>query len=245
VTSAATRARWLELAREKRAARDAADLLDQRREVLLRELHRRLDAEDAVRLRFTEALERARFALGEARVELGGTAVEAASLAVRDAPSVDQHPRSLVGIALPDLEARVPAARPTWAPGGTCESLDRARALFLEALSIAVDFARERLAVSNLGRGLAQTNRRWNALDSVILPGLARELADIAGALAEEERDDDFRRRRARSGRSAGGVCDRAYSTTSTFSPSTSLQKRATSAFENSFQPRHGPDGAV
>jgi H(+)-transporting ATP synthase subunit D len=196
VTSAATRARWLELAREKRAARDAADLLDQKREVLLRELHRRLDAEDAVRLRFTEALERARFALGEARVELGGTAVEAASLAVRDAPSVDQHPRSLVGIALPDLEARVPAARPTWAPGGTCESLDRARALFLEALSIAVDFARERLAVSNLERGLAQTNRRWNALDSVILPGLARELAGIAGVLAEEERDDDFRHRR-------------------------------------------------
>lgn len=205
MTSAATRARWLELAREKRAARDAADLLDQRREVLLRELHRRLDAEDAVRLRFTEALERARFALGEARVELGGTAVEAASLAVRDAPSVDLHPRSLVGIALPDLEARVPAARPTWAPGGTCESLDRARALFLEALSIAVDFARERLAVSNLERGLAQTNRRWNALDSVILPGLARELADIAGALAEEERDDDFRRRRRKGPGPASG----------------------------------------
>lgn len=67
------------------------------------------------------------------------------------------------------------------------------------------DFARERLAVSNLQRGLAQTNRRWNALDSVILPGLARELADIAGALAEEERDDDFRRRRRRGPGPASG----------------------------------------
>jgi vacuolar-type H+-ATPase subunit D/Vma8 len=196
VTSATTRARWLELAREERAARDAAELLDQKREVLLRELHRRRDAEDAVRLRFTEALEQARLALGEARIELGGTSIRAASLAVRGAPSVGLHPRSLVGIALPDLDARLPAARPTWAPGGTCESLDRARVRFLEALSIGVDFARERLAVANLQRGLAQTNRRWNALDRVILPGLARELAEIAGALAEEERDDDFRRRR-------------------------------------------------
>ena len=65
-------------------------------------------------------------------------------------------------------------------------------------------------------------------------------------ARASVERDDDFRRRRARPERSTGGVWDEgAYSTTSTFSPSTSLQKRARSALENSFQPRQGPHSAV
>jgi H(+)-transporting ATP synthase subunit D len=205
VTAAATRARWLELTREKRAARDAADLLDQKREILLREMHRRHEAENAVRLRWNEAIERARLALQDARVVLGDAGVEAASLAVRDAPSVAVVARSLMGIALPDLQGRFPDPRPPWAPGGTCESLDRARALILEALSIAVDYARERLAVSNLERGLARTNRRWNALDSVILPGLDRELAGIAGALAEEERDDDFRRRRWKEPDAAAG----------------------------------------
>ncbi|HEU5250603.1 MAG TPA: V-type ATP synthase subunit D [Thermoanaerobaculia bacterium] len=202
MTSPATRARWLELAGERRAAAEAADLLDQKREVLLRELHRRLGVEDAVRRRFAEAIARARRAVAEAQVELGGDGVKAAALAVRDAPSIDVHPRSLVGVALPDLKGRFPAARPSWAPGGTCESLDRSRMLFLEALSIGVEFACEQMAVSNLRRALAQTNRRWNALVRVILPGLARELAVIAGALAEEERDDDFRHRR-RKGRAA------------------------------------------
>jgi V/A-type H+-transporting ATPase subunit D len=202
MTSPATRARWLALAGERKAAAEAADLLDQKREVLLRELHRRLGVEEAARRRFVEALARARHAAAEAQVELGSDGVRSAALAVRDAPSVDVHSRSLVGVALPDLRGRFPAPRPSWAPGGTCESLDRSSALFLEALSIAVEFASERMAVSNLRRGLAQTNRRWNALVRVILPNLARELATIAGALAEEERDDDFRHRR-RKGRAS------------------------------------------
>jgi H(+)-transporting ATP synthase subunit D len=245
VTAAATRARWLELAGEQRAAREAAELLDQKREVLLRELHRRLAAEAETRLRAAAALERARIALDDACVELGGPAVEAASLAVSDAPSLEARPRSLLGIALPDLGGSLPAPRPNWSPGGTSESLDLSRALFLEVVPILVELARERLAVSNLQRGLARTNRRWNALDSVVLPGLARDLAAIAGALAEEERDDDFRRRRRKAsgfGKPGGDDAPPSrYSTTSTFSPRTSLQNRARSAFENSFQPRQGP----
>lgn len=196
MTAAATRARWLELAAERRAAREAADLLDQKREVLIRELQRRLEAEAAARVHAIAALESARLALDEACVELGRSAVEAAALAVRDAPTVDSGASSLLGIALPHLGGRFPESRPNWSPGGTCESLDRSRALFLAALPTLVELARERLAVSNLERGLQRTNRRWNALDSIVLPGLARDLAAIAGALAEEERDDDFRRRR-------------------------------------------------
>ena len=204
MTAAATRARWLELLGERRAAREAAELLDQKREVFLRELHRRLDAEAATRLRVEAALRRARVALGEACVEIGIAAVEAASLAVAEAPSLEARPHSLLGIALPDLGSRVPAPRPGWSPGGTSESLDRSRVLFLEALPILVELAREQLAVANLQQGLARTNRRWNALDSVVLPALARDLASIAGALAEEERDDDFRRRRRKTSGSFG-----------------------------------------
>ena len=197
---AATRSRWLELKRELAAARRGRQLLDEKREVLVREVLRARARADAARARAAQKLAAARAALSEAEIEIGSAAAEAAGLAqLPAAPALDLAPRSLLGVALPALRARFPVFQALYAPGGTSGSLDGAARAYAALVPHLAALAEEELAVTNLQEALARTNRRWNALDRVLLPNLASEIRRVENDLDEEARDEAFRgRRRAR-----------------------------------------------
>jgi vacuolar-type H+-ATPase subunit D/Vma8 len=97
---------------------------------------------------------------------------------------------------LPTLHARFAPFRPRYGPGGTAESLDQAGKAFAEALPVLVRLAKEELAVRNLQHGFAQTVRRLNAIEKVVLPRLDHEIREVGSALEEEERDEALRRKR-------------------------------------------------
>jgi V/A-type H+-transporting ATPase subunit D len=200
VNRAATRSRWLELKRDLAAARRGRELLDEKREVLVREVLRARARADAARTRAAEKLAAARAALSEAEIEIGSAAAEAAGLAqLPAAPALDLAPRSFLGVALPALRARFPVFRALYAPGGTSGSLDNAARAYADLVPHLAALAEEELAVTNLHEALARTNRRWNALDRVLLPNLASEIRRVENDLDEEARDEAFRgRRRAR-----------------------------------------------
>jgi len=205
VNRAATRSRWLELRRDRAAARRGRELLDRKREVLVREILRVRARRDARQREAAAALAAARAGLSEAELELGVDAVEAAAFAQRPRASVEIAPRSLLGVALPTLSGRFETFRVRYAPGGTSESLDRAARAFAALTPLLVSLAEEELAVENLRQGLRRTNRRWNALDRIILPALDREIGKVESAIEEEARDETVRgRRRARLTRAEG-----------------------------------------
>ena len=198
MTHAATRARLLELRRSAEAARRGRDLLDEKREALLREvLARRRDA--AVKRREAAGrLRRARSLLAEAEVELGTDRVDAAALAQLAARrSVGLTPRRVAGARLSAVRLSGPAFRLRYGAGGTGAPLDRAALAFADVVGPLVDLAEAENALARLAEALAKTNRRLNALEKVILPSLVREIARTAGALEEEERDQWVRCRRA------------------------------------------------
>jgi V/A-type H+-transporting ATPase subunit D len=200
VNRAATRSRWLELRRDLAAARRGRELLDEKREVLVREVLRARARADAARAVAARKLTAARAALSEAETEIGSAAAEAAGLAqIPAAPALDLTPRSLLGVALPALRARLPVFRALYAPGGTSSSLDGAARAYADLVLQLAALAQEELAVTNLQEALARTNRRWNALDRVLLPNLVGEIRRVENDLDEEARDEAFRgRRRAR-----------------------------------------------
>jgi V/A-type H+-transporting ATPase subunit D len=203
MTGAAVRSRLLILRRERGAARRGHDLLEQKREVLLRELLRRTRLRADVADRAAAALADARARLREAQTELGRLAVESAALAQTEMASVERRAKKLLGIALPALHGRFKPFRPRYGPGGTAESLDRAGSAFADALPVLVRLAEEDLAVRNLQEGFAKTVRRLNALEKVVLPRLDDEIRAVTTALEEEDRDEALRRKRwlAASGR--------------------------------------------
>jgi V/A-type H+-transporting ATPase subunit D len=196
MSGSATRSALLDLGFAREAARRGRELLDQKREILQRELSRRETARQAAREKAAAALALARKTLREARVELGRDAVDAAALAQTPAAHAEIVEARVLGVSTPSVRLLPAAWTLGWSPGGTSESLDRAAAEFAGALPLLAELAQAQLGVRNFARALARTNRRLNALEMIVLPGLEREIRDVASALEEDERDEAFRRKR-------------------------------------------------
>jgi V/A-type H+-transporting ATPase subunit D len=193
----AIRSRLHALRIERQAAQLGRDLLDNKREAILRALADRGRRRDAARRAVVEAHARARVAMTEARIELGGRAVDAAALAQPRAAMVDWRAGSVVGVPTPTLTAHVPSFVPHYGPAATSAGLDLAGAEFSALAEALVAFAEEDEAVRNLQLGLTKTVRRLKALEEVVLPRLEREARAVSVALEEDERDDTVRSRRA------------------------------------------------
>lgn len=196
MSAAATRSQWLELCAAREAAQRGRELLDEKREILQRELTRRTAARREAREKAATALATARMALREAQVELGRDAVDAAALAQSPAASAEIGEARVLGVSAPGVRLRSEKWTIGWSPGGTSESLDRAALAFSGALPLLADLAQAELAVRNFARALARTNRRLNALEMIVLPDLEREIRNVASGIEEDERDEAFRRKR-------------------------------------------------
>ena len=192
---AATRSRLFELRRDRGAAQRSAELLDRKREVLLREIARRerlrQSLRDVVAAGYAEAHRRLRVA----RVELGMRGVEEASLAqpVRDA--IEHRETSVMGVRIPQLTANVAPYRAFYGAAATAESLDECGAAFTELVPQVIALAQEEIAVARLSAAMRKTTKLLNALQKVVLPRIAREIRAIVDGIEEDERDDAVRRR--------------------------------------------------
>ena len=191
----AVRSRLLTLQQERRAARLGWELLDNKREAILRELLQRTRRRDDLRLTMRQALRDARRMLRVARIEIGGAQIDRAALAQPVSVSVEVRHGSLVGVPMPRLQPQMNAFVPQYGPCGTTASLDAAGTRFSDLIPTLIELAQEEEAARNLHAGLVKTVRRLKALEQVVIPRLARDVRDVAAALEEDERDESVRRK--------------------------------------------------
>jgi len=190
----ATRSRLFELRRNRGAALRSAELLDRKREVLLREIARRERALRELRDVAASGHAEARRRLGIARVELGMRGVEAAALAQPARFTLELRERSVMGVRIPELEAAIEPYRAFYGAAATSESLDEAGAAFTELFPAVVALAQEEIAVERLSVAMRKTTKLLNALQKVVLPRIEREIHAIVDGIEEDERDDAVRR---------------------------------------------------
>lgn len=189
----ATGSRLLELRAIERAARLGLELLEKKREVLLRETLRRRARLAAAREQARSALGVARLSMARARITLGRHALGTALLAhPPDCRLVVRWAR-LLGVRLPSITAHPSVFRPRYAPGGTTPALDEAGRAFSDAWPKVLQLAAEEAAARTLGRALAKTTRQVNALERRVLPELADAIRQVTSALDDEERDGALR----------------------------------------------------
>jgi V/A-type H+-transporting ATPase subunit D len=204
VKEAAVRSRLIQLRHDLAAARSGRDLLDRKREAILRALAERLPREAVARDIAAIAIAHARAAVDLAQTEAGRAALEAASLAQPPVePPAFRH-ISVVGVAVPMLIGQPTGYRPFYGPASGPPSFDRAGAAFTAALPAIYSLASEETGVRRLRAALRRTARRMNALDEIVLPRLERQIAEVGAALEEEERDEAIRRKRWVAGRRPG-----------------------------------------
>ena len=198
MTGPAIRSRLHALAAELRAATLGRDLLDDKREAILRTLTDRSRQHATATARVEELWTRAQQALRDACIEMGGEAVDAAALAQTSSATVSWRPGSVVGVATPRLHESVSAFAASYGAAATTASLDRAGDEFTQLIPALVRLAEAEEAVRNLRAALQKTVRRLKALEQLVIPELEREARAVSSALEEEERDDSIRARHAR-----------------------------------------------
>lgn len=191
----AVRSQLLRLREELGAAHGGRDLLDRKREAIVRALAERVPRRDAIARRAAAELGDARAALGRAELVMGRAAVDAAALAQAPLPPLEVQELAIVGVRVPRVRIADGDFQPQYGPVSGSQLLDEAGAAFTRALKPLADLAAEAAAVRALQSALARTSRRLNALDKELIPDLERQVRTLTAALEEEERDEAVRRR--------------------------------------------------
>lgn len=194
--STTARSRLFDLRRDRVAARRSAELLDRKREVLVREVARRTKDRDRLREAVDDAYRSSHHALRTACVDLGHRGVAAAALAQRDRTRIDRRSSAVMGVRITDVTVSVPPFVASYGAAATTASLDETGVAFTTLLHDVLLLASQEDAVRRLATALRKTTRLVNALQKIVLPRIEREIRATLDGIEEEERDEAVRQRR-------------------------------------------------
>jgi V/A-type H+-transporting ATPase subunit D len=188
-----TRTNLIRLKKDLRFAREGYEILDRKREALTGELVRVAKEADAIQKEVWALLETAYNAMEKARLVMGSDHVEWAALAVNKTVDVHLRLRGIMGVAIPQIEARGEPPKLLYSPGDTAAVLDEATAAFREVLLRVPQLSMLTSAVWRLANELRKTQRRVNALQHIFSPQYENTVAFIISSLEEREREETFR----------------------------------------------------
>ena len=193
VNIAPTRTNLIRLKKEIRFAKEGYAILDRKREALTGELVRVAKEADLLQKEVWALLETAYSAMEKARLVMGSDHVEWASLAVNKTVEVQMRLRGIMGVAIPQIEAKGEPPELLYSPGDTAAVLDEATAAFREVLIKIPQLSMLTAAVWRLANELKKTQRRVNALQHIFIPQYQHQIEFIVSSLEEREREETFR----------------------------------------------------
>jgi V/A-type H+-transporting ATPase subunit D len=177
-------------------ARQGRELLEQKRNALMKEFLRIADTVMEHSDALQHAADEARQALARAEAIAGAEAVRSAALASRTDLALQVTTASVMGVRVPHIEQKG-VARPVlgrnYSVVGTSITIDEAASAFEAEVELIIQLAQSELRLTRLAREIQSTSRRLNALDHVLIPRLEAEQNLIETALEERERFDHFR----------------------------------------------------
>jgi V/A-type H+-transporting ATPase subunit D len=187
-------------------ARQGQELLEQKRDALLREFYRNVETVFAAHEELEGAAGAARLALDAARVRIGSEAVGSAAIASVGDVTLQVDWSTVMGVPVPVVEPRRFVRAPTdrgRAIEASGPAIELAAERFETELAVAVRLATVEARVRRLAREIRRTSRRANALRTRVVPALAAETRATALVLEQREREDRFRLKRVKAARSA------------------------------------------
>jgi V/A-type H+-transporting ATPase subunit D len=187
-----TRSNLLRTKQDLRFAREGFEILDQKREVLAKELVSQANDAEELQDRMEKMLAEAYRVLEKAMLTMGREHVEWAALAVHKTVEVQLKFHGVMGIELPLVESNGKPPEMSYSLGDTSVSLDQASAAFREILSLIPDLSRLVTTVWRLAIELRKTQRRVNALEYIFIPEYEETIAYIESSLEEREREETF-----------------------------------------------------
>ncbi len=189
-----TRINLISTKKTLRLAESGRDILERKRDILLRELRHSVFDSDRVRDELSEALMAAYASLRDAKIAMGAVAVDNAALGSSYEAVFMLDFRSIMGVAVPTVDFHSGSdAQPDYGFGGTSVELDLAFKRFLGVLDLLAKLATAEGISFALARDVKRTQRRVNALDHVLIPSYRNVVKRIELALEEKDREEFVR----------------------------------------------------
>ncbi|MBR6107157.1 MAG: V-type ATP synthase subunit D [Oscillospiraceae bacterium] len=165
------------------------DLMDRKRNVLIRELMQLVDRAKELRGSIEETYQKAYAELQKANITLGVVGRFASTVPLDE--SVGIRTRTVMGVEIPMISHE--DEMPTSIPYGFLETnvqLDEAYAAFVKVRNMTLMLAEVDTGVFRLATAISATQRRANALKEVLIPKYTRIIRTISDALEDKEREE-------------------------------------------------------
>lgn len=184
----------LNAAKRSRALADNGyELMDRKRNILIREIMELMDEAEDLQERIDSTFSEAYASMRLAEISMGGSAQSGANAVPID-DSFFIRFRSVMGVELPVVSAE--PEEPSGPPYGlafTSSDLDDAYFKFAEVKELIRELAETENCIYRLAYAIKKAQKRANALQNIVIPGLDSEIARISDALEEKEREEFVR----------------------------------------------------
>lgn len=183
-----TKGNLIRLKKSLELAETGYDLLDRKRNILVRETMLLVDRAREVSGKIRETYASAYKALQSANISLG--TVDEIALSIPVDEGIRMTGRSVMGVVIPKVS--LPAAEPNNSYGyrRTDISLDIACRRFNEVKALTAQLAEIESSVFRLAEGIRKTQKRANALKNIVIPRFKVQIKTISDMLDEKEREE-------------------------------------------------------
>ncbi len=177
-------------------AESGRDILERKRDILLRELRNSIYDAEKARENLIDVLAKAYKSLKEAQLAKGPETVAIVALGSSEADFLVDF-RSIMGVAVPIVEFQSDEnAKPDYGFANTSAELDRAFKLFYGILELIANLAGAEGTVFQIANDVRKTQRRVNALNHVLIPMYHNTVKRIDMVLEEKDREEFVRTKR-------------------------------------------------
>ena len=177
-----------------RLSRQGYELLDKKRNVLIREIMALNEQAKEIQNRIDQVFKQAYTALMKANIEMGTQQVQNFSHGIPQEDTVQVQVRSIMGVEIPKARYdNITRQVPHYGFGGTTVSLDEAYHRFNEVKDLIVELATIENTACRLAVNIRKTQKRANALQHVVIPKYEARMKRIQETLEERERDEFVR----------------------------------------------------
>lgn len=178
-------------------AESGRDILERKRDVLLRELRHSIYDAERTREEMSAVLAKAFQSLKEANIAKGSETIENVAMGSTFKADFLLDYRSIMGVTVPIIKLQnKPEGKPDYGFADTNASLDNAFKLFHSLLDIIAELARNEGITFQIANDIRKTQRRVNALNHVLIPMYRETVKNIELVLEEREREEFVRMKR-------------------------------------------------
>lgn len=175
------------------------DLLDKKRNVLIREMMGLIDRASTIQKEIKQVYKAAYEALRFANVTLGLNTVEEISISIPNSEDYQVLLTSVMGVEIPEVRYKKDPFQVSYGFYRTNAALDTAVRKFRRVRFLTYELAEVETKVYKLAMEIKKTQKRANALEKIQIPKYKALVKNIEETLEEKEREDFFRLKRVKS----------------------------------------------